>query len=113
MLHLQPFDPYGVLLVALLNPVVIAVAFLMGRDADQWQKVIIAGFAATCAGFLFLYALAWVRIVIVTGFGAPTGVFVAQFFLGLFWAFIGYKFRPNTRLRSVGEEEHKKSPSTP
>ncbi len=92
MLHLQPFDPYGVLLVALLNPVVIAVAFLMGRDANQWQKVIVAGFAASCAGFLFLYALAFVRIVIVKGFGAPTGVFVAQFVLGMIWAWIGYRF---------------------
>ncbi|MBU1209758.1 MAG: hypothetical protein KJ587_00615 [Alphaproteobacteria bacterium] len=106
MFHLQPFDPYGVLLVALLNPVVIAVAFFMGRDADQWQKVIVAAFAATCAGFLFLYALAYVRFVIVTGFGAPTGVFVAQFFLGLVWAFIGYRFRPDTRLRTVGKKDH-------
>lgn len=101
MLHLQQFDPYSVLLVALLNPVVIAVAFLMGRDANQWQKVIVAGFAASCAGFLVIYALAFVRIITVEGFGAPTGVFVAQFVLGMVWAWIGYRFFP------------KNSPSTP
>lgn len=94
MFHLQPFDPYGIVLFALLNPVVIAVAFLMGRTANQWQKVIIAGFAASCAGFLFLYALAFVRLVIVQGFGAPTGVFVAQFVFGIVWAWVGYQFFP-------------------
>ena len=92
MFHLQQFDPYAVVLFALLNPVVIAVAFLMGRDANQWQKVIVAGFAASCAGFLFLYVLAFVRIVIVNGFGAPTGVFVVQFLLGMIWAAIAYRF---------------------
>lgn len=95
MFHLQPFDPYGVVLFALLNPVVIVVAFLMGREANQWQKVIVAGFAAACAGFMFLYVLAFVRIVIVKGFGAPTGVFVAQFIFGLAWAYIGYRFFRN------------------
>lgn len=94
MIALQPFDPYSILLVALLNPVVIAVAFMMGRDANQWQKLIVAAFAASCAGFLLLYVLAYFRVVAVKGFGAPTGVFVAQVFLGLVWAWIGYRFFP-------------------
>ena len=94
MIVLQPFDPYAILIVALLNPLVIAVAFLMGREADQWQKIIVAAFAASCAGFLLLYALAFVQIIAVKGFGAPTGVFVAQFLIGLLWAWLGYRFRP-------------------
>lgn len=94
MISLQPFDPYSILLVAVLNPVVIAVAFMMGRDANQWQKLIVAAFAASCAGFLLLYVLAYFRVVAVKGFGAPTGVFVAQVVLGLMWAWIGYRFFP-------------------
>ncbi len=100
MIALEPFDPYSVLLVALLNPLVIAVAFMMGRDADQWQKLIVAAFAASCAGFLLIYALAYVKFIAVKGFGAPTGVFVLQFLFALVWAWLGYRFWP------------KKSPST-
>lgn len=93
MITLQPFDPFTVLLVAVLNPVTIAVAFFMGREADQWQKLIVAAFAATCAGFLFLFALAYVQIVHIKGFGTTSGVFLAQFFFALVWAFVGYKMR--------------------
>ncbi len=94
MIALQPFDPLSVVLVALFNPLVIAVAFMMGRDADQWQKLIVAAFAASCAGFLLIYALAYVRIIAVQGFGAPTGVFVLQFLFALVWAWLGYRFWP-------------------
>lgn len=97
MIALQPFDPFDILLVALLNPVAIAVAFYMGRDANQWQKLVVAAFASACAGFLFLYVLIYFRIVIAKGFGAPTGVFVVQVLLGLIWAYIGYRFRPSNR----------------
>ncbi len=90
MIELQPFDPYTIVLVALLNPVTIALAFFMGRGANQWQKIIVAAFAAACAGFLLIYVLAFFRIVAVQGFGAPTGVFVAQFVFGLVWAGLGY-----------------------
>ena len=94
MIALQPCDPLSVVLVALFNPLVIAVAFMMGRDADQWQKLIVAAFAASCAGFLLIYALAYVRIIAVQGFGAPTGVFVLQFLFALVWAWLGYRFWP-------------------
>lgn len=96
MIVLQPFDPYAIILVALLNPVVILLAFVLGRDANQWQKLIVAGFAASCAGFLVLYALAYFRVIVVKGFGAPTGVFVAQFLFGIIWAWIGYRFWPKS-----------------
>lgn len=97
MFTLQPFDPFAVLLVALLNPVVIALAFWLGRDADQWQKLIVAGFAASGAGFLALYVLAFFRIIVVKGFGALTGVFVAQILFGILWAWIGYRFWPRRK----------------
>ena len=44
------FSPITLLMIALANPFVIGVAFLMGRQADQWQKLIIAGMAAALAG---------------------------------------------------------------
>lgn len=94
MITLEPFDPYSIVLVALLNPVTVGVAFLMGRGANQWQKLIVAAFAAACAGFILIYALAYVQLVHVKGFGAPTGVFVLQFVFGLLWAYIGYRMRP-------------------
>ncbi|MEQ8823376.1 MAG: hypothetical protein RIC14_03285 [Filomicrobium sp.] len=93
MITLQPFEPFTIILVGALNPVAIAVAYFMGRDADQWQKLIVAAFASACAGFLALFAVAYFRIIIVQGFGAPTGVFVVQFLLGLVWAYIGYRMR--------------------
>jgi len=51
MVEIVPFDPITLVLIAVLNPVVIVVAFLMGRRADQWQKIIVAAFAASLCGF--------------------------------------------------------------
>ena len=58
MAEIQPFDPKTLFLIALLNPAVIAVAFIMGRKADQWQKLPIAAFAASLAGFLLFWIVA-------------------------------------------------------
>ena len=44
-----------VLLFALLNPATIAVAYLMGRRADQWPKIVIAAFVGALAGALLLW----------------------------------------------------------
>lgn len=92
MIELQPFDPVSVVLVALFNPVAIAVAFLMGRAADQWQKLIVAAFAAAFAGSGFVWLLAFVGLLPVRGIGGEAGVFVAQFLFGLVLAGIGYRF---------------------
>jgi hypothetical protein len=81
-------------MTALLNPVVVAVAFWMGRNASQWQKLPVAAFAAALAGSLVLYVavrLGWTGS---TGVGrAAAGVFIAQFFIGLAWAAVGYRLR--------------------
>ena len=45
-----PVDLTAVMLAALLNPVVIVVAFWMGRSADQRQKLPVAAFAAALRG---------------------------------------------------------------
>jgi hypothetical protein len=96
MTGLSPFDPTTVILVALLNPAVIAVAFLMGRAADQWQKILIAAFAASLAGFVLFWLVTYIGLVPVKGFGGEAGIVLAQFLFGLVWAAIGYWTRPRT-----------------
>jgi hypothetical protein len=82
-------------LYALLNPATIAVAFLMGRKADQPAKIMIAAFAGAAAGFALLYVATLLRV-----WDAPTlarasaGVFAASFIGGLAYAFAGYKSKP-------------------
>lgn len=87
---MKPFDPQALLLIALLNPAVIVVGFLMGRAADQWQKIIIAGFAASLAGFLLMYVAAYFRILHVRGIGGEAGLVALQFLFGMGWAALGY-----------------------
>jgi glycerol uptake facilitator-like aquaporin len=88
-------DVQAVILTALFNPAVIAVAFWMGRQADQWQKVPVAAFAGALIGSALIY------IAVRLGFGsfvdvsrAAAGVFVAEFMFGLVWAAIGFRFKP-------------------
>lgn len=87
---MKPFDPQTLLLIALLNPGVIAVGFLMGRAADQWQKIVVAAFAAALAGFALVYLATLLRILPVKGLGGEAGLVALQFLFGLGWAAIGY-----------------------
>ena len=50
-----PVDLRSVLLTALLNPLVVIVAFWMGAMADQWQKLPLAAFAGAVAGMAVVY----------------------------------------------------------
>jgi len=94
MIGLKPFDPAGIMLLAALNPAVIAVAYLMGRKADQWQKLPVAAFAASLAGFALVWIATWLRIVPAKGLGGEAGLFLAQCVFGLAWAAIGYRLGP-------------------
>jgi hypothetical protein len=92
-----PVDLDVVLITALLNPVVVVVAFWMGRSADQWQKLPLAAFAASLAGIAAVYVGA--RL----GFGglartgrAAAGIFIAQCVLALVWAYAGYRLARRT-----------------
>jgi hypothetical protein len=91
--EIKPFDPGTLLLIALFNPVVIAVAFLMGRRADQWQKLIVAAFAASLAGFALYWIAAEVGLMPIHALGGEAGVVVLQFLFGLVWAALGYSLR--------------------
>jgi hypothetical protein len=90
---IQPFDPAGIVLAALLNPVVIAVALWLGWHANQWQKIIVAGFAAAFAGSIAVWFSTAVGLLTVKGFGGVSGVFVAAFVFGMLLAGIAYAVR--------------------
>lgn len=88
-----PVDLKAVLLTALLNPAVPIVAFWLGRNATQWQKLPVAAFAAALAGSAVVYVAVRVGMTGVAGVGrAAAGVFVTQFLLGLVWATAGFRF---------------------
>ena len=89
---MKPFDPGALVLIAFLNPVVALVGFLMGRAADQPQKLIIAGFTAAIAGAAVIWFAAWTRLLGARGIGGEAGLFVLQFVIGTAWAAIGYYF---------------------
>lgn len=97
---MTPLDPVplsSVLLVAALNPATIAVAFLMGRKADQPQKLVVAALAAAVAGSALVWLLAETGITFFAKTGrAAGGILVAQAILGLGWAALGYATRRRT-----------------
>jgi hypothetical protein len=87
---IQPFDPAGIVLAAVLNPVVIAVALWLGWHANQWQKTLVAGFAAALAGSLATWVAAAIGLMTVRGFGGVSGVFVVSLVFGTLLAAIAY-----------------------
>lgn len=89
-MEINPFDPGTLFWIALLNPVVIVVAFLMGRRADQWQKLIVAAFAASLAGFVLYWIVGAVGLMPIHALGGEAGIVLMQFVFGLVWAAIGY-----------------------
>ena len=91
MTGLQPFDPWSLLMIALLNPAVVVTGLLMGRAADQWQKLVVAAFVAALAGAALVWLGAYLRILPARGLGGEAGLFVLQYLLGLAWAFVGYR----------------------
>lgn len=94
MLDINAFDPVTLVLLALFNPVVIAVGFVMGRKSDQWQKLPVAAFAAALSGFLLYWLASQVGLLRVHALGGEAGLLLLQFVLGPVWAMIGYKLAP-------------------
>lgn len=93
MPEITAFDPKTLVLIALLNPAVIATAIIMGRKADQWQKVPVAAFAASLAGYVLYWLAAAIGLMPVHALGGEAGVVVLQFLFGLVWATGGYLSR--------------------
>ena len=97
----QPVEPTSVILIALFNPAVIVVAFWLGRNADQLQKVPIAAFAAALAGSVLVYiAVRWFGLPQPAVGRAAAGIFTAEFVFGLVWAYIGRRFFPRSQAPS-------------
>ncbi len=92
-MEIKPFDPGTLLLIALFNPVVIVVAFLMGRRADQWQKLIVAAFAASLCGFALFWLAGEVGLLPIHALGGEVGIILMQTVFGLVWASLGYFLR--------------------
>ncbi len=94
MIDINAFDPQTLILIALFNPATIIVGFVMGRNADQWQKVPVAAFAASLAGFLLYWLAANAGVFSVHALGGEAGLIMMGLVLGLVWALIGYKVFP-------------------
>lgn len=89
----------SVLLFAALNPALIAVAWAMGRRADGLAKLPIAGFAASVAGSVLLWAATFLRTdFIATPARAAGGIFVAGIAFATLYAWLAYRTkRPEFR----------------
>jgi hypothetical protein len=83
---------WSLLLWTLLNPAAVAVAFFIGRRADQVQKIIVAAFAAGAAGVLVGWLLPLLGL---PGPGRKSlaGLFAFCFAYGLLWGWIGFRTR--------------------
>ena len=89
-MEIKPFDPWTLVLISLLNPAVIAVSFWMGRRADQWQKLIVAAFAASLSGFILYWLAAELGLLPIHALGGEAAILLMQVLLGLVWASLGY-----------------------
>lgn len=89
---LQPDVSLGVIAaIAILNPVVILVAAWLGSRSDQWQKLPVAGFAASIAGIALVWFATWLKLPYITDAArAAGGILVAQMLTGTLWATIAY-----------------------
>ena len=90
MIPINSFDPMTLVLLAAVNPGVIAVALVMGRNADQWQKLPIAAFAASLVGFLLYWLGGQVGVFAIHALGGEAAIFTLQFAFGLVWSALGY-----------------------
>lgn len=97
------FDPLNLLLIAVLNPIVVAVAWYMGARADQWQKLIVIGFAAALAGAAGIWVATFVGLLSPRQMGSDAGLFMFSFFYGMAIAAIAFVLR---RARSSGADRN-------
>jgi hypothetical protein len=79
---------------ASLNPAMIAVAYLMGRRADQPAKLGIAAFAGAIVGVGFLWLAARLQLGFATDVArGAVGVFMTSLPFGVAWAWLGQSRR--------------------
>lgn len=78
--------------VALMNPAAILTGFFIGRYSDQWQKIVVGGFAAGFTGLAFVWLIAKFGIY-VGNTNSVGGIFAASFVVGMVWCLVGYMTR--------------------
>ena len=81
------------LVFSLLNPGTILAGVLVGRAADQVQKIVVGAFVASIAGLI----VAWLatKLGIPVGLKQPrnvAGLFVLAWIWGLWWSWVGFRF---------------------
>jgi apolipoprotein N-acyltransferase len=89
MLNNIPPDLIEIIKLAAVNPGTIVGGYLIGRRADQPQKIIVGAFAAGALGVLF----SWLMMKLGFFPDRPqllAGVFVLSAILGAAWAALGY-----------------------
>jgi hypothetical protein len=96
-----------VLAAAMLNPVTIVVAYLMGGRADQRAKLLVAAFAAAVAGAALLWIGTLMRLPFLATAGrAAGGIFAVGLCFGLVVAAIGYARRDKGHRLIVDRDMH-------
>ena len=92
---LQPnVSLWGELAWAALNPAAIAVAYGLGRQANQPAKLGIAAFAGALAGIALLWLAARLHVSFAVDTArAAAGVFVMTLPFGVLWAWAGQRMR--------------------
>jgi len=98
MLRSIPPEVLEIIVHAVMNPGTIVAGYLIGRNADQPQKIIVGAFAAGVAGVLF----AWLVMKIRLSPDSPKlfpGIFVLSFVLGALWAWLGYFAGTSRRIK--------------
>lgn len=86
----MPPELKTILLLSILNPAALIVGYLVGRRADQPQKILIAGFVAGIAGAVF------VRLAMAVGLTSAhprliAGILIASALVGTLAAWIGWR----------------------
>lgn len=89
----MPSDLVHLLVFSLVNPGTILVGLLVGRAADQIQKIVVGAFLASLAGLL----VAWLahQAGVPVGMKQPrnaAGLFIVAWILGLAWSWVGFRY---------------------
>ena len=87
------FDPLTLLAMAVLNPVVVGVAVYMGLKSDQWQKLVVVGFASAFAGAMAVWLATTFGVLAPRPFGSDAGLFLFSFVYGMLVGWIAYTFK--------------------
>lgn len=85
----MPPELKQILLLAMVNPATLAAGYVMGKRANQLQKLVVAAFVAGAAGTFYVWLL--MRF----GFVASeprliAGIFIASAVTGGLWSIFGY-----------------------